>query len=502
MKIMSTQMKSVSVKTVLFLMVFVMFSAAIVAQSKENIKVQKKELASFNKVMKSRKIDVQKKYIQWINNDELLYKIAVREKSRMNEAQNIQIATIAIERIQSEKLLERLALFEGNKTVEKRVKINAIKQIQNEEILRKIALKELSGEDGSLNYQAINTLVEKIKNEALLFRIAKSYYDKDGIVSDRGMELLSKIIPKINNEEMIFELIKNLKDEKIVMASLKKITAPEFLKSLVDSSKIINVRIASLYRINDQSILYDITQTNNNYQLKSIAFIKLDDEMLQKMVTDPNTDYTEKSNAMEKIKDQSFLYNLICDRQLSATAFNRITDKDLQSLRERAFKRITDQDVLMQMAQDSIEWEIRQEAFRKLDDASLQKIASGAAKDKALVVAANIRLKNTTWEEEFSNQSSAYLGNVIGAAALVDTPKPTPESVVKACHTYIRRGDTARLPELRDLLLRYGDKTLAEDYLNCGNGRLREAATEWARKNGYNVGSGYGSHRVQWGSGR
>jgi len=119
-----------------------------------------------------------------------------------------------------------------------------------------------------------------------------------------------------------------------------------------------------------------------------------------------------------------------------------------------------------------------------------------------LQVAANIVLKRTTWENEFSNQSSAYLGSVIGAAALVDSPKPTSASVVSACHTYIRRGETARIPELRDLLLRYGDKSLAEDYLNCGNSRLHDAAVEWSQKRGFRIGSGYGSNRVTWGSGR
>jgi hypothetical protein len=97
---------------------------------------------------------------------------------------------------------------------------------------------------------------------------------------------------------------------------------------------------------------------------------------------------------------------------------------------------------------------------------------------------------------------SKGLGNVLGAAALVDSPQPSSAAVVAACHAYIRRGDASRIPELRDLLLRFGDKPLAEDYLNCGQSQLRDAGEEWARAHGYNIGSGAGSHRVRWGEGR
>ena len=66
--------------------------------------------------------------------------------------------------------------------------------------------------------------------------------------------------------------------------------------------------------------------------------------------------------------------------------------------------------------------------------------------------------------------------------------------------SYIRCGDSARIPELRDLLLRFGDKALAEDYLNCGQSQLHDAAAEWGNRNGYNTGNG--SHRARWGEER
>jgi hypothetical protein len=53
---------------------------------------------------------------------------------------------------------------------------------------------------------------------------------------------------------------------------------------------------------------------------------------------------------------------------------------------------------------------------------------------------------------------------------------------------------------LNELLLKYGDKAMAVDYLNCGSKKLYEGGVAWARKNGYSIIKGPGSSRVKWGS--
>ncbi len=53
---------------------------------------------------------------------------------------------------------------------------------------------------------------------------------------------------------------------------------------------------------------------------------------------------------------------------------------------------------------------------------------------------------------------------------------------------------------LNNLLMRYGDKSMAEDYLNCGSAQLREGGEAWARAKGFRIMTGPGSHRVGWGS--
>jgi hypothetical protein len=53
------------------------------------------------------------------------------------------------------------------------------------------------------------------------------------------------------------------------------------------------------------------------------------------------------------------------------------------------------------------------------------------------------------------------------------------EGVQYACLNLIGRGDESRIPEMVDLLEDYGDKTLAEDYLNCGQPDLHTDFTDF-----------------------
>lgn len=52
---------------------------------------------------------------------------------------------------------------------------------------------------------------------------------------------------------------------------------------------------------------------------------------------------------------------------------------------------------------------------------------------------------------------------------------------------------------LNDLLMAHGDKSMAEDYLNCGSKELYDGAAAWGRARGYYIQTGPGSHRTSWG---
>lgn len=66
--------------------------------------------------------------------------------------------------------------------------------------------------------------------------------------------------------------------------------------------------------------------------------------------------------------------------------------------------------------------------------------------------------------------------------------------------TIVGRGMEHSEPLLMMALERNGSKQMAEDFLNCGNSQLEEAARIWASRRGYQIHNWFGSARVRWGS--
>ena len=64
----------------------------------------------------------------------------------------------------------------------------------------------------------------------------------------------------------------------------------------------------------------------------------------------------------------------------------------------------------------------------------------------------------------------------------------------------IKLGISGSESKLVDILMIYGSKNMAEDYLNSGSSILNEGGTTWARIHGFNINSGSGSQRGTWGN--
>jgi hypothetical protein len=67
---------------------------------------------------------------------------------------------------------------------------------------------------------------------------------------------------------------------------------------------------------------------------------------------------------------------------------------------------------------------------------------------------------------------------------------------------FIEKGQEGSEGLLIKALDKYGAKEMAEDFLNCGNSLLEDAAKQWADAHGYTIRSGRGGGGPTWGSSR
>jgi hypothetical protein len=72
---------------------------------------------------------------------------------------------------------------------------------------------------------------------------------------------------------------------------------------------------------------------------------------------------------------------------------------------------------------------------------------------------------------------------------------------VRLAYALVDLGRPGTEEALVTVLMRHGDVTLAEYYLNCGNNQLERAAHRWAAAHGYTVTQMPGVPGNEWGSG-
>lgn len=85
------------------------------------------------------------------------------------------------------------------------------------------------------------------------------------------------------------------------------------------------------------------------------------------------------------------------------------------------------------------------------------------------------------------------------AVLMHDVQRKTYAPVENAVWLFIGLGDPEIIPQLIATLNDSGTKVMAEAYLNCGHADLHAAASDWARRHGYSIESGFGANPVGWG---
>jgi len=101
------------------------------------------------------------------------------------------------------------------------------------------------------------------------------------------------------------------------------------------------------------------------------------------------------------------------------------------------------------------------------------------------------------FKDEYEKVQQKVSGAIDVTGAIAEIGEPAVEPLIAtlknensqvrniAVDTLIKIGDTSAIEPLIEVLNKYNDKNIAEDFLNCGNVQLEEAARHWAASKGY-----------------
>jgi hypothetical protein len=335
--------------------------------------------------------------------------------------------------------------------------------------------------------------------------------------NDIATGILKAVIERSNDQSLLSDLARGYKNFDIRLLATERLTDQNVLTKLASSDPAGAIRIRAIRNITSTEVLETRAHKDDSLAVRQAAIETITDEDALLRLATTHDGEIERNAACDKVKseenqNQINRFKIKLEKKIEALAAMQdnaaIIDAALKGefdvIRQGAAKAAS-KDAVKQIALASTDRDICKIVLTKLD-ASTCAIVAAEAKSPELKLAASVKSGKSTWTRAFADAAAQTndkksVGKVIAAVALFGNfQEQAKEGVVQTCLTFIRRGDESRIPELSDLLENYGDVTLAEDYLNCGQPDLYKSGAKWGNEHGYSITAGYGSQRAIWGS--
>jgi hypothetical protein len=410
------------------------------------------------------------------------------------DASDPRVRSVALSRVADAGLLDQG--FLAKTAIEDRdggVRLVAVRKLSDQGLLAKVALE---GSDDGVGLAAI----QKLSDQLLLAKLA---------LERKSLRVRIAAVGRLTDQPTLLKLASEQPAAAIRLAAVARVSNHDFLleRSRIDTSNA--VRMAAVQAMSMEPYLARVAIENDSQAQRDAAALRVSDPALRRQIDAANRHHAAELASIDTVPS-AYYREVACpqgpcweadDGALVRAALHGGFDV----LRLAAARQLDHQDALGRVANESGDLEVCKIIFAKLTDEKVLLEVSNNARNNSVRIAAKIKSQKTTWRDVFDKASArdagpVALGEALSAADLFPKQEDAREGVIQACLNFIGRGDETRIPELVDLLNLYGDKPLAEDYLNCGQPDLDAAGREWAAKRGYDVGTGAGSHRAAWGS--
>jgi hypothetical protein len=367
-------------------------------------------------------------------------------------------------------------------------------------------------------------------------------------------------VSKLNDQALLAQLAVYDKDRWVRESAVGKLTDKMLLSNVVTNSKWLDICIAAIGKVSDQTLLHQWAEQDSRAAIRQASVRQLNDDKLLIKLLSAEPSASVRAEIIETLQEKDSLREVALsayhheDREQAAQLFTRknglgwlfrwadrnrdgapnvamahkalgrrvkaladetddtkllklTLDGEFDTLCAEAARRLNDATMLEQAAMHSRDRRVLRILLAKIEDKSILDRIATCADDRAMRLAALKEIEAKSWQQLFdtatgSGSTVEMLGDVLAALSLFSTvDQQVVGDVQNACLDLIRRGDESRISEMVDLLEGYGDKTLAEDFLNCGQPDLNTAAEKWGNRHGYSLGkSVFGSQRAKWGS--
>ncbi len=338
------------------------------------------------------------------------------------------------------------------------------------------------------DYDVRRATLVQLTDQGALAKVAKEA---------RWLDVRVFAIGKVRDQMLLGQWAGKAPQAAIRLAAVTRITDDGFLVRRLRMEPSATVRAAIVKTLRREGSLRDVALTA--YHQKDRA------QALQRLRYRRSPEAAAVSAAHEALGRRAEALDIETDQgKLLALAL----DGSVDVLQAVAARRLSDPAALTQAALRAGDRTVRKIVLAKLNDKVTLNQIAGAADDRPMRLAAARKSEERSWQEIFGAASAKgatlqMLGDALAAVSLFSPVQQDAVNLVQhASLSLIQRGDETRFPEMVDLLEEYGDKALAEAYLNSGHPDLDAAARTWADRRGYAIGPGADVQHAVLGSGR
>jgi len=311
--------------------------------------------------------------------------------------------------------------------------------------------------------------------------------------SGRDLEpLLSSI-----DSDVFMSLLRYRKYPRFYGTVLLLMTDQVFLKNEASTNIHAMLRMAALPSITDDKFLREraLKDPSERVRLRTVSLI--DDQSILAELAFDNFHQATRQRATERLLDQD-VHTRAVEAELNlAKNIETLKDQDLMKIalegkydiwRINAVNQIADTEDLKAIALQSDFSGALSIVLEKINSPDILRDIADSAHDPSMRIAASQKAGLKTWSEIFktAQAKSEKLYHALAATSLFKNIDYRARKEARNVAYYLfSRGDSLRIPEMIEILNRFGSKELAEDFYNCTQPDLREAARLWAKDRNY-----------------
>ena len=183
-----------------------------------------------------------------------------------------------------------------------------------------------------------------------------------------------KAVEKESDQAKLFEIAEKAVLSIVRISAVERLDDQELLASLAKSDEDWSVRSKVVKKLTDQSVLYGIAVDDEDFRVCKVAVDRLTGQTHLSDIIKRHKSHNVRIAATKNLTDQTILADIATNERFSSAdglLGKGMGDEYPDQVGKFAVHRLTEQPLLLDVAENAVEWRVRLEAAKRVTDQTL-----------------------------------------------------------------------------------------------------------------------------------